>query len=101
VEVLNARRTSVQSWYLDLSLIRKYWSSERVYHHTAPIGLNYALREALRMISEEGLTNCFERHSRTAALLWDGLEDLGLQPIVPIEYRLPSLTTVRAPEGVD
>jgi alanine-glyoxylate transaminase/serine-glyoxylate transaminase/serine-pyruvate transaminase len=100
-EVLNARKTPVQSWYLDLSLIRKYWGPERVYHHTAPIGLNYGLREALRMIHEEGLTNCFERHSRTASLLWDGLEDLGLQPIVPIEYRLPSLTTVRVPEGVD
>jgi alanine-glyoxylate transaminase/serine-glyoxylate transaminase/serine-pyruvate transaminase len=101
VELLNARKTPVQSWYLDLSLIRKYWGSERVYHHTAPIGLNFGLREALRMIHEEGLTNCFERHSRTAALLWDGLEDLGLQPIVPLEYRLPSLTTVRVPEGVD
>jgi len=101
VEVLTARKTPVQSWYLDLSLIRKYWGSERVYHHTAPIGLNYGLREALRMIHEEGLTSCFERHSRTAALLWDGLEELGLQPIVPVEYRLPSLTTVRVPEGVD
>jgi alanine-glyoxylate transaminase / serine-glyoxylate transaminase / serine-pyruvate transaminase len=101
VEVLEARRSPVQSWYLDLSLIRKYWGPERVYHHTAPIGLNFALRETLRMIREEGLDACFERHSRTAALLWDGLEDLGLRPIVQREYRLPSLTTVQVPDGVD
>jgi alanine-glyoxylate transaminase / serine-glyoxylate transaminase / serine-pyruvate transaminase len=101
VEVLNSRKTPVQSWYLDLSLIRKYWSSERVYHHTAPIGLNYGLREALRMVQEEGMANCFKRHSRTAALLWDGLEGLGLKLIVPREYRLPSLTTVQVPGGVD
>jgi len=101
VEVLYARKTPVQSWYLDLGLIGRYWSSERVYHHTPPIGLNYGLREALRMIHEEGLAQCYERHSRTAAMLWDGLEGLGLQPIVPLEHRLPSLTTVRVPEGVD
>ena len=101
MDVLSSRKTPVQSWYLDLSLIRKYWSSERVYHHTAPIGLNYGLREALRMVHEEGMANCFERHSRTAALLWDGLEGLGLKLIVPTEYRLPSLTTVQVPEGVD
>jgi alanine-glyoxylate transaminase/serine-glyoxylate transaminase/serine-pyruvate transaminase len=101
VEILNARSTPVQSWYLDLSLIRKYWSPERVYHHTAPIGLHYGLREALRMIGEEGLAQYHQRHSHTAALLWDGLEDLGLELVVPMEYRLPSLTTVRVPDGVD
>jgi alanine-glyoxylate transaminase / serine-glyoxylate transaminase / serine-pyruvate transaminase len=101
VEMLEARRTPVQSWYLDLSLIRKYWSSERVYHHTGPISLTYALREALRLLHEEGLTQCYERHARVAAMLWDGLEDLGLRLIVPREYRLPSLTTVWIPDGVD
>jgi alanine-glyoxylate transaminase / serine-glyoxylate transaminase / serine-pyruvate transaminase len=101
VEVLDARKTPVQSWYLDLSLIRRYWGPERVYHHTAPIGLNFGLREALRMIHEEGLNSCWERHSRTASLLWDGLQSMGLRPIVPREYRLPSLTTVQVPEGVD
>jgi alanine-glyoxylate transaminase / serine-glyoxylate transaminase / serine-pyruvate transaminase len=101
VEVLEARKTPVQSWYLDLSLIRRYWGSERQYHHTAPIGLNFGLREALRMISEEGLSNCWERHSRTAALLWEGLEEMGLRPIVSRQYRLPTLTTVQVPEGID
>jgi alanine-glyoxylate transaminase/serine-glyoxylate transaminase/serine-pyruvate transaminase len=101
VEVLEARKTPVQSWYLDLTLIRKYWGPERVYHHTAPIGLNFALREALRMIQEEGLQTVYERHARTAALLWEGLEDLGLRPIVPREFRLPSLTTVQVPEGIE
>jgi alanine-glyoxylate transaminase / serine-glyoxylate transaminase / serine-pyruvate transaminase len=101
VEVLSARKTPVQSWYLDLSLIRKYWSPERVYHHTGPISLTYGLREALRLIHEEGLTQCYDRHLRVAAMLWDGLEALGLQPIVPREHRLPSLTTVWIPEGVD
>jgi alanine-glyoxylate transaminase/serine-glyoxylate transaminase/serine-pyruvate transaminase len=101
VEILNGRKTPVQSWYLDLSLIQRYWSADRAYHHTAPIGLHYGLREALRMIHEEGLAQCHQRHSRVAAILWDGLEGLGLQPIVPLEHRLPSLTTVRVPEGVD
>jgi alanine-glyoxylate transaminase/serine-glyoxylate transaminase/serine-pyruvate transaminase len=101
VEVLNARKTPVQSWYLDLSLIRKYWSSERVYHHTGPISLTFALREALRLIHEEGLPQCHERHARVATMLWEGLEELGLRLIVPREHRLPSLTTVWVPEGVD
>jgi alanine-glyoxylate transaminase/serine-glyoxylate transaminase/serine-pyruvate transaminase len=101
VDVLNARKTPVQSWYLDLTLIRKYWSPERVYHHTGPITMTFGLREALRLIHEEGLAQVCERHSRVAAMLWDGLERLGLQPIVPSEYRLPSLTTIWVPEGVD
>jgi alanine-glyoxylate transaminase / serine-glyoxylate transaminase / serine-pyruvate transaminase len=101
VDVLNARKTLVQSWYLDLTLIRKYWSQERVYHHTGPITLTFGLREALRLIHEEGLAQVQERHSRVAALLWDGLDRLGLKPIVPREHRLPSLTTVWIPEGVD
>lgn len=100
-EALRSRRTPVQSWYLDLTLIRKYWSNERVYHHTGPVTLNYALREALRLISEEGLFACFERHAATARMLWEGLEALGLRMIVPVEHRLPSLTTVQVPDGVD
>jgi alanine-glyoxylate transaminase/serine-glyoxylate transaminase/serine-pyruvate transaminase len=101
VEVLEARKTPVQSWYLDLSLIRRYWGSDRQYHHTAPISLHFGLREALRMISEEGLSNCNERHSRTANLLWEGLDEVGLRPIVPRQYRLPTLTTVQVPERID
>lgn len=100
-EVLQARKTPVQSWYLDLTLIRKYWGPERVYHHTGPTSMTYALREALRLVAEEGLSACFERHASAARMLWDGLGQMGIQMLVPEEHRLPSLTTVRIPEGVD
>lgn len=100
-EALNARQTPVISWYLDLKLLQKYWGEERVYHHTAPVSLNYALREALRLIDEEGLDNAFRRHASTAHLLYEGLADIGLQPHIVPDLRLPSLTTVRVPEGVD
>ena len=98
---LQARKSPVQSWYLDLTLLRKYWGTERVYHHTPPTSMFYALREALRLIQEESLAACFERHARMARMLWDGLESLGLSLIVPAELRLPTLTTVWAPEGAD
>jgi alanine-glyoxylate transaminase/serine-glyoxylate transaminase/serine-pyruvate transaminase len=101
VEVLESRKTPVQSWYLDLSLIRKYWNPVRVYHHTGPISLTFALREALRLIHAEGLPQCYARHERVSALLWDGLEALGLRLVVPLQHRLPSLTTVWIPDGVD
>src|SRR5215510_7784325 len=65
VEVIRKRKTKVQSWYLDLSMIEKYWGSERVYHHTAPITMNYALHEALRIVLEEGLDNAWRRHRQT------------------------------------
>ena len=100
-ERLAARRTSVDTWYLDLSILQRYWGPERTYHHTAPIALNFALYEALRMIAEEGLEARWARHRRNAQLLWDGLEELGMTLHVPAEHRLPSLTTVRIPEGVD
>ena len=101
VEKLNNRTTKVANWYLDLTLLRKYWGSERVYHHTAPINMNYALREALRLVVEEGLEERWARHRETAELLWDGLADLGLNCHVDAPIRLHSLTTVIAPEGVD
>ncbi len=98
-EVLKQRKTKVASWYLDLTLVQKYWGAERTYHHTAPISMIYALREALRVVLEEGLTRRWRRHRRNAELLWQGLEDLGLELVIPEEYRLPTLTTVRVPEG--
>ena len=101
VEVLHARQTPVANWYLDLSLLARYWGSERTYHHTAPISMNYALREALRMVLEEGLEARFARHRANAELLWQGLQDLGLELFVPLEHRLVPLTTVKVPEGVD
>ena len=101
LEVLKTRKTPVANWYLDLSLLARYWGSERTYHHTAPISMNYALREALRMVAEEGLEARFARHRANAELLWQGLEDLGLELHVPLDHRLPQLTTVRIPEGAD
>jgi alanine-glyoxylate transaminase/serine-glyoxylate transaminase/serine-pyruvate transaminase len=101
VEVLVNRKTKVANWYLDLSMIQKYWGNHRTYHHTAPINMNYALREALRLVYEEGLQERFARHQKHAEMLWDGLESLGLELQVPLSHRLPSLTTVKIPEGVD
>ncbi len=100
-EKLAARQSPVRTWYLDLSIVQRYWGPERTYHHTAPIAMNFALYEALRMVAEEGLEARWERHRRNAQMLWNGLEDLGLSLHVPLEHRLPSLTTVRIPEGTD
>lgn len=97
---MDQRKTKVANWYLDVNMVRSYWGSERTYHHTAPITMNYALYEALRIVAEEGLEARWERHQKNAKLLWDGLEAMGLSMHVPLEYRLPSLTTVRVPEGV-
>lgn len=101
LEKLEARRTKVPNWYLDMSLIQKYWSVERTYHHTVSISANYALYEALRIVGEEGLQARWARHCENAELLWDGLTDLGLELHVAKEYRIPSLTTVHVPDGVN
>lgn len=98
---LNNRKTKVPNWYLDMSLVGKYWGNERTYHHTAPINMNYALREALRLISEEGLEARWDRHTANAEMLYNGLQDLGIGCHVRKEHRLPSLTTALVPEGVD
>ena len=100
-QVLSVRKGQVANWYLDLTMIQKYWGSERTYHHTAPISANFALYEALRIVAEEGLEVRWARHRRNAEVLWQGLENLGLELQVPLANRLPSLTTVRIPEGVD
>lgn len=99
--VLRSRKAPVANWYLDLSLVQKYWGSERTYHHTAPISMNYALYEGLRLVEEEGLQARWERHRENAQRLWEGLTDLGLELHVPASHRLPTLTTVRIPDGVD
>jgi alanine-glyoxylate transaminase / serine-glyoxylate transaminase / serine-pyruvate transaminase len=101
VEKLQQRQTKVANWYLDMLLLAKYWGAERTYHHTAPINLYYALREALRLLSEEGLANSWQRHQKNVEYLWEGLENLGLSMHVEQEYRLPTLTTVCIPTGVD
>ncbi|MBL7164643.1 MAG: alanine--glyoxylate aminotransferase family protein [Anaerolineales bacterium] len=100
-DVLANRQTPVANWYLDMTLVTKYWGSERTYHHTAPVNMNYALREALRMVAEEGLEARFARHRQHAETLWVGLEKLGLPPRAPEAYRLPTLTTPQLPEGLN
>ncbi len=101
LEKLAGRQSQVPNWYLDMTMVGKYWGSERTYHHTAPINMNYALREALRIVAEEGLGERWERHLANARLLWEGLEDLGIGCWVHKDYRLPSLTTAIVPDGVD
>jgi alanine-glyoxylate transaminase/serine-glyoxylate transaminase/serine-pyruvate transaminase len=101
VEKLLRRKTPVANWYLDMSLVRKYWGGERTYHHTAPINMNYGLYMALKLIAEEGLEARWQRHQETADLLWSGLEEIGLTCYVDREIRLPSLTTVCIPDGID
>jgi alanine-glyoxylate transaminase/serine-glyoxylate transaminase/serine-pyruvate transaminase len=100
-EVLRQRETGVKNWYLDLTMIERYWGNSRTYHHTAPISMTFALREALRLVHEEGLENRFARHRRHAELLWAGLEELGFSMHVPLEHRLTPLTTPVIPAGVD
>ena len=100
-EALRNRKTQIANWYLDMTMVEKYWGDERTYHHTAPISMNYALREALRLVVEEGLEARFARHRANAEMLWAGLQDLDLPPLVPHRYRLPSLTTCRLGPSID
>jgi alanine-glyoxylate transaminase / serine-glyoxylate transaminase / serine-pyruvate transaminase len=98
---LTARTSKVPNWYLDMLLLGKYWGQERVYHHTAPINLYYGLREALRLVAAEGLENTWARHQSNVEYLWSSLEAIGLKMHVEKQYRLPTLTTVCIPDGVD
>ena len=101
MEKIRNRETKVQSWYLDLSEIEKYWiENNRVYHHTAPILLVYALRESLRLLYEEGLETRWQRHLRNAEALISGLEALNLEIHADEEYRCPAIIAVRVPEGI-
>ena len=100
-EKIEARDSDPASWYLDLNLLMEYWGDERNYHHTPPTTPYYGLREALRLVAEEGLENRWERHRRVAGELKAGLEDMGLEMAAAEEHWLPSLNTVRVPDGVD
>ncbi|HUG93379.1 MAG TPA: alanine--glyoxylate aminotransferase family protein, partial [Planctomycetaceae bacterium] len=91
----------VASWYLDMTLVRSYWGEERAYHHTAPINMNYALHEALRIVLEEGLEPRFARHLRNHRALKSGLAALGIEYAVAAGHELPMLNAVRIPAGVD
>src|SRR5699024_2881136 len=93
------RDARVRSWYLDLSELADYWGEARSYHHPAPITNIYALREALRLVAEEGIEERWERHERVAGALRAGVEAMGLD--IASESWLPSLNAVRLPEGVD
>jgi alanine-glyoxylate transaminase/serine-glyoxylate transaminase/serine-pyruvate transaminase len=101
VEAVKKRKHPVRSWYLDISLLDQYWGSSRVYHHTSSSTLTYALLEALLLIEEEGLQNRFDRHTENHRALVAGIEAMGLQMLVQPEYRLPTLNTVRIPDGVE
>jgi len=101
MDVLKQRKTPVASWYLDMSMVSSYWGNERKYHHTAPINMNYALREALRIIAEEGLEARFARHLLNHRALVAGVEAMGLSMLVAEGERLPMLNAVCIPDGAD
>jgi len=101
VEVLKARKTKVQSWYLDLPMLVSYWGTERFYHHTAPVNMVFALYEALRLIAEEGLEARFARHRVNGEALLAGVRAMGLEPFAREGYRVPMLLSVKVPDGVN
>jgi alanine-glyoxylate transaminase/serine-glyoxylate transaminase/serine-pyruvate transaminase len=101
MQAITTRKTKVQSWYLDITMLAKYWGEERVYHHTAPINMTYALYEALRLVLAEGLESCFARHRRNHEALKAGLAALGIEYTAQAGHQLPMLNAVRIPEGVD
>ena len=101
MDVINERKTAVQSFYFNLKDLEAYWSQTRAYHHTSPISMTYGLRESLRMMMEEGIEERLNRHARTAAALRAGVEALGLQVLADPQYRLNPLTAALIPEGVD
>lgn len=102
VKALDNRKTKVQSWFLDLSMVKNYWEgSKRAYHHTAPVSSIFALHEALNLVMEEGLEKRWARHAEVHQYLKQQLEKLGFRYLVEEKYRLPNLNTVFLPEGAD
>ena len=101
LDALHTRKKKVQSWYLDLTMIERYWGEERFYHHTAPISMVYALREGLRIIFEEGLEARFQRHQTLGDRLKMELEGFGFKLFAQEGYRLPMLTSVTLPDWID
>lgn len=101
-EAIAKRKTKVQSWYLDMTLVRDYWNEKRVYHHTGPINMTYAMHEGLRLIAEEGLSARVERHAKMAKALYVGVEAMGLQLYVKnAADRCPTVTTIVIPDGAN
>lgn len=101
IKVIESRKSKVSSWYFDVSLLMSYWGAERKYHHTAPINMVYGLREALRIIREEGLEACFARHKLNHRALVAGIEAMGLSMLVDERDRLPMLNVIKIPNGAD
>ena len=102
LQALDNRKTKVQSWFLDLTLVKNYWAgAKRAYHHTAPVSSIFALRESLRLVLEEGLENRWKRHQEVHQVLKTKLENLGFSYLVEEQYRLPNLNSVYLPEGND
>ena len=101
IKVIENRKSKVQSWYLDLTMIRQYWGSERLYHHTAPVNMNYALLEALKMVKEEGLEKRWARHLANHQILKAGLSAIGINYVAQPGYELPMLNAVSVPAGAD
>ena len=101
MQAVRARKAKVQSWYLDMTMVERYWGEERFYHHTAPISMVYALREALKIVYEEGLEKRFARHMANHKALVAGLQGMGMRMFAQEGHRLPMLNTVWIPEGVD
>ena len=101
VEMILARKSKVQSWYLDVSMLANYWGQNRVYHHTGPINMSYALHEALRIVLEEGLESCFARHAKNHRALKAGLAALGIEYATQAGHQLPQLNAVTIPTGID
>ncbi len=100
-EIIEKRTKPTPSFYLDLKQYAAYWGGVHSYHHTASASLHFGLREGLRVIAEEGLENTFKRLRANAELLWNGLEEMDIPPFIPLEYRLPPLTTAKVPAGCD
>jgi alanine-glyoxylate transaminase/serine-glyoxylate transaminase/serine-pyruvate transaminase len=101
MEVILGRKTKVQSWYLDASMLASYWGNDRVYHHTAPINMSYGLYEAVSIILEEGLDKCFARHALNHWALKAGLTALGIKYAAQEGHQLPMLNAIHVPAGID
>ena len=101
IEAINRRKSKVQSWYLDMGMVQRYWGEERFYHHTAPISMIYALREALRLVLEEGLETRWARHLRNHRALKAGLAAMGIGLATAEGHQLPELNALRIPPGAD
>jgi len=101
MDAIRKRKTKCRSWYFDVALIEQYWGPDRMYHHTAPITMNYALYEALRIVVEEGLEARWRRHRVNASALQAGVRAMGLELAAQEGHRLPQLTTIAVPDGID